>query len=336
NLFIIGKMQFFVHLYRGLVIAFRDTFMARKQCESKRRLDGQVVVITGANTGIGKETAYQMTLRGAKVIIGCRDESRAENAIKDIKQRNPKADIYSLPLDLSSLQSVRQFVTEITKRETKVDILINNAGIAFTPEWATADGFEMAFGTNHLGHYLLTLSLLPLMKQSIGTGRAARVVNVSSCIHALGNIHFENINLRNGAYHPQKAYAQSKLANVLFTRELARRLGSDSGVNSYSLHPGAVQSEGARHMTGVQKFLVNIMLKVMAIDVVKGCQTSLYCALDEGLDNESGFYYDNCQRIDAMVSTATDDKSAQQLWQLSEELVRLEDHLKLSSNTTGN
>ncbi|CAG2102656.1 unnamed protein product, partial [Medioppia subpectinata] len=274
------------------------------RCESKRRLDGQVVVITGANTGIGKETAYQMTLRGAKAIIGCRDESRAENAIKDIKQRNPKADIYSLPLDLSSLQSVRQFVIEITKRETKVDILINNAGIAFTPEWATADGFEMAFGTNHLGHYLLTLSLLPILKSP---GRPARILTVSSGAHVVGSIHFENIHLRNGAYESLKAYAQSKLANVLFTRELARRLGPDSGVHTFFA----------------------IIFNIIAINVIKGCQTTLYCALDEGLDNESGFYYDNCRRVDAMVSTATDDKSAEQLWQLSEELVRLEEHLKL-------
>ncbi|CAG2114649.1 unnamed protein product, partial [Medioppia subpectinata] len=233
-------------------------------------------------------------------------------------------------------QSVRQFVTEITKRETKVDILINNAGITFTPEWATADGFEMAFGTNHLGHYLLTLSLLPLMKQSVGTGRPARVVHVSSGLHKSGKIHVENINLRNGAYEPEKAYAQSKLANVLFTRELARRLGPERGVNTYSLHPGAVQTENVRYMKFVQKFVVTIMMKVVGIDVVKGCQTSLYCALDEGLDNESGFYYDNCRRVDDMVSTATDDNCAKQLWQLSEELVRLEDHLKLHDNTFGN
>ncbi|CAG2180252.1 unnamed protein product, partial [Oppiella nova] len=216
------------------------------------------------------------------------DEKRAENAMNDIKRRNSKADIICHKLDLSSLQSVRQFCEQVVQNETKIDVLINNAGIAFTPEWQTMDGFEMGFGTNHLGHYLLTLLLLPLLRNS----PKARVVNVSSIVHIFGSIHFENINLRNGAYDPHKAYAQSKLANILFTRELAKRLGPDTNINVYALHPGAVRTEGARNMGAVKRFMIHIMLKIIAINVDKGCQTTLYCAVDESLDGESGCYYE--------------------------------------------
>ncbi|CAG2182772.1 unnamed protein product, partial [Oppiella nova] len=114
------------------------------------RLDGRVVIITGANAGIGKETAYQLSLRGAKIIIGCRDELRAENAIKEIVFRNPNANIIHIKLDLSSLQSIRAFVQQIYENETKIDILVNNAGVCLIPESTTEDGFEMTFGTNHL------------------------------------------------------------------------------------------------------------------------------------------------------------------------------------------
>ena len=137
-----------------------------------------------------------------------------------------------------------------------------------------------------LGHFLLTLLLVPLLRNS----SKARVVNVSSIGHMLGKIHFENINLRNGAYTPTKAYAQSKLANVLFTREMARRLGPNSNINTYSLHPGVVNSELSRHVP-FQK-LNNIIMKLLYITVEMGAQTTLYCALEESLDNETGLYYE--------------------------------------------
>ncbi|CAG2173790.1 unnamed protein product [Oppiella nova] len=293
-------------------------------CKSSRRLDGQVVVITGANTGIGKETAYELSLRGAKIIMGCRDERRAQVAIDDIKRRNSKADIICHKLDLSSLQSVRQFCEQVVRNETKIDVLINNAGVAFMDS-QTVDGFEMAFGTNHLGHFLLTLQLLPLIKKA----PKARIINLSSAIHMTGKIHFENINLRNGAYTDNKAYAQSKLANILFTKELAKRLGSDSTINVYAVHPGGIRTELARNVSGVTKFMITVLLKRFLIDVNQGSQTTLHCALDESLDNETGHYYANCLRVDDMFANATDDRSAQQLWQLSADWVKLEDRYKL-------
>ncbi|CAG2176599.1 unnamed protein product [Oppiella nova] len=195
------------------------------------------------------------------------------------------------------------------------------------PQSQTEDGFEMHFGVNHLGHFLLTMHLLPLLKRS----PKARVVNVSSSGHLVGNIDFDNINLRNGAYSSYKAYPQSKLANVLFTRELARRLGTGSNINTYSLHPGGVYTELQRYSFGS---IGHKVMKSLLLSAEQGAQTQIYCAIDENLDNESGHYYADCQRIDSMISTATDDKVAEKLWELSCDLVGLEDHLRIPAVRT--
>ncbi|CAG2105788.1 unnamed protein product, partial [Medioppia subpectinata] len=293
---------------------------------SSKNLNGQVVVVTGANTGIGKETAYQLTLRDAKVYILCRDQKKGKAAVKDIQSLNPKANIKLLSLDLSSLKSVRKCVEELSGLETKVDILINNAGVMACPEWQTEDGFEMQFGTNHLGHFLFTLHLIPLLKKA----PAGRIVNVSSTGHQFGQINLQNINLRNGAYHNFFAYGQSKLANVLFSRELAKRL-RHSNINTYSLNPGAIDTDLQRHVdpsaaTATDKswFRRNFFMTPFM-----GSQTTLYCALDDELADQTGYYYDNCRRVDHMIPEANDDKTAKSLWELSCDLVKLEEHLKI-------
>ncbi|CAG2104906.1 unnamed protein product [Medioppia subpectinata] len=285
---------------------------------SGKNLNGQVVVVTGANTGIGKETAYQLTLRDAKVYILCRDQKKGKAAVKDIQSLNPKANIKLLSLDLSSLTSVRKCVEELSGLETKVDILINNAGVMACPEWQTEDGFEMQFGTNHLGHFLFTLHLIPLLKKA----PAGRIVNVSSTGHQFGEINLQNINLRNGAYHNFFAYGQSKLANVLFSRELAKRL-RHSNINTYSLNPGAIDTDLQRHVdpsaaTATDKswFRRNFFMTPLM-----GSQTTLYCALDDELADQTGYYYDNCRRVDHIIPEANDDKTAKSLWELSCDLV---------------
>ena len=143
-----------INLMMAFVYEYGTNYFGwRRVCKSQRRLDGKVVVITGANTGIGKETALQLSMRGAKVYTGCRSLEKAEVAIKDILVKNPKADITSLKLDLSSLRSARQFADELKAKESVIDILINNASLMACPEWQTEDGFEMQFGTNYLGNY---------------------------------------------------------------------------------------------------------------------------------------------------------------------------------------
>lgn len=206
----------------------------------------------------------------------------------------------ALNLDLSSLKSVRLFAKQVSQTVSAIDILINNAGVMLGPDRLTEDGFEMHFGTNHLGiknsvfwvscfgsklgHFLLTLSLIPLLKKST----KARVVTVSSCGHLWGKIDLGNLNPKNG--DPVEAYNSSKLANVLFTRELAKRLGPASPVTTYCLHPGVIFTDIVRHLPLFK--LIAIILKLILIDVEMGSQTTLYCALEQSLDNESGHYYE--------------------------------------------
>ncbi|CAG2169959.1 unnamed protein product [Oppiella nova] len=327
----------------------------RNKCESTRRLDGQVVVITGANTGIGKETALHLSLRGAKIIIACRDVDKGKEAITEILVKNPNANLNVLKLDLSSLASVREFAKNVSLNESNIDILINNAGLGMCPEWQTKEGYEMVFGTNHLdilinnaglgmcpewqtkegyemvfgtnhlGHFLLTLLLLPLLRKS----PKARVINVSSVAYKMGKIDFENINLRNGVYNGITAYSQSKLANILFSRELSKRLGPNSPVTTYSLHPGPVKTNRSRYMENKSlKAFYDTMTTLLYLRPEMGCQTTLYCALEESLDRETGLYYNNC-REEKLWANGSDDKSAERLWNLSCDLVHLEDHLKI-------
>ena len=254
----------------------------RNLCDSKARLDGKVVVITGANTGIGKETALQLSLRGAKIYIGCRDLTKANQAIEDIKKTNPNADITALALDLTSFKSVRAFGNELKSRESVIDILINNAGVVMYEEAKTGDGFETDIQVNYLSSFLLTLLLLPLLKKST----KARVVNVSSGAYLLSQLQLDNIN-HDGIFNTRTTYGHSKLAQILFTREMARRLGKDSNVKVYALHPGVVETDLGRNSPSKTQ-----QAPMKRITVELGAQTTLFCALDESLDNESGLYYE--------------------------------------------
>ncbi|CAG2175170.1 unnamed protein product [Oppiella nova] len=246
---------------------------------------GQVVVITGANTGIGKVNATLFARLGAKVVMGCRDMAKAHIAAEDIRRLVTDADVEVLKLDLSSLGSVRQFAKECGERVQHISLLVNNAGLMFCPNWRTEDGFEMQFGTNHLGHFLLTLLLMDKLKSA----PKARIINVSSIAHMTGEINFDDIN-SNQSYNKYRAYYQSKLANVLFTRELASRL-TGTQVTAYSLHPGLVDTGLWKYMSGCLK-LLNIMFKsITNIEPELGAQTTHYCALEPSIANESGFYY---------------------------------------------
>jgi NAD(P)-dependent dehydrogenase (short-subunit alcohol dehydrogenase family) len=196
------------------------------------KIDGKVVIITGANSGIGKETAIDLAKRGGKVYIACRDIKRGEDALKEIKEKSGTDNAYFLQLDLASLDSVREFSRKFHELESQLHILVNNAGVMACPKALTKDGFEMQLGTNHLGHFLLTNLLLDLLKAS----SPSRVVVVSSVLHRLGRIKKEDL-MSEKSYWKWQVYGQSKLANILFTNELAKRL-EGSGVTANSLHPG--------------------------------------------------------------------------------------------------
>ncbi|KAK5867424.1 hypothetical protein PBY51_011917 [Eleginops maclovinus] len=288
-------------------------------CRSKASLDGKTVLITGGNTGIGKETAVDLARRGARVILACRDMDRANKAAEEVRNRSGNDQVVVRKLDLASLQSVRQLAEDILASEERLDVLINNAGIMSCPNWKTEDGFEMQFGVNHLGHFLLTNCLLDLLKKSA----PSRIVNVSSLAHERGQIYFDDIHLEK-EYLPWKSYSQSKLANVLFTRELANRL-QGTGVTSYSLHPGVIRTELGRHMwpnMPMWKKVVFTPLMFLIKSPTEGAQTTIYCAVEQSLQNESGLYYSDCAPKTA-APQGLDDEAAKKLWDLSAAMVSL-------------
>ena len=223
-------------------------YMAGDVCYSKASLEDKTVVITGANTGIGLETAVDMAQRGAKVILACRSPEKGKAAVQVVKERSKNEAVVFSQLDLASLQSVRDFATSILNQEPRIDILINNAGVMVPPYTKTEDGFELQFGVNHLAHFLLTNLLLDRLKEA----PAARIVNVSSEAHKQGTINFDDLQLEK-SYSRFGGYSQSKLANILFTRSLAQRL-KDTNVTAYALCPGPTNTGFAQHLNG---FLVS-------------------------------------------------------------------------------
>jgi NAD(P)-dependent dehydrogenase (short-subunit alcohol dehydrogenase family) len=293
------------------------------KCKSKARLNGKTVIITGANTGIGKETALDMARRGARVIMACRDLQKALNAADEIRKKTGNGNVFVEMLDLASMDSIRKFSQKINAQEERIDILINNAGIMMCPKWRTKDGFEMQFGTNHLGHFLLTNLLLDKIKK---TG-ASRIVSVSSLAHERGRMRWDDL-MSDKSYDPQEAYRQSKLANVLFTRELAERL-KGTNVTTYSLHPGVIRTELGRYLSdsfGWKAYLIKFVFAPLSLFVFKnpteGAQTTIHCAVDENITNLSGAYFSDCAPKQ-LLPHAFSDQDAKKLWQISEELTRI-------------
>lgn len=286
--------------------------------KKKNQIPGKVVVITGANTGIGKETAVELAARGAKVYMACRSVERGEAARKEVIERSGSQNVYLRQLDLGSLKSIRKFAQDFIADETRLDILINNAGIMACPQNLTEDGFESQLGTNHLGHFLLTTLLLDLIKRSA----PARIIVLSSLAHLYGKVNKSDLMFKD-KYDPWTVYCQSKLANVLFANELARRLKND-GVTVNSVHPGAINTELSRSLEDSYGKLARPYNKFIAPAFLKtpkqGAQTTLTVALDPDLEKVTGKYFDN-SRPAKMNPLAADEELAKWLWVESEKLV---------------
>lgn len=287
------------------------------RCLNAVRLDNKVVVITGANTGIGKETARELSRRGAEVVMACRDLQKAEEAAKEISaETNNK--VTTLKLDLASLSSVRTAAQQLIAQQPKIHILINNAGVMVCPQWKTEDGFEMQLGVNHLGHFLWTLLLLPTIRNSA----PARIINLSSVAHEGGQINFDDI-MMDKNYDATRAYCRSKLANILFTKSLDKQLAG-TGVTTYAVHPGVVQTELGRHLNESTNRVIHDSFHFFGRFFFKtaemGAQTSIHCATDESVTEQSGSYFSDCA-VKVPNSKAEDMEVAEHLWNISEQLV---------------
>ncbi|KAF7997158.1 hypothetical protein HCN44_005435 [Aphidius gifuensis] len=281
---------------------------------------GKIVIITGANTGIGKEVARDLAQREAKVIMACRDLFKCETTRKEIVLETKNKYVYCRKCDLASQSSIREFVNTFKKEHKKLDILINNAGIMRCPKSVTEDGIEMQFGVNHIGHFLLTNLLLDTIKLSA----PSKIINVSSVAHTRGKINIDDLNsVKN--YDSGDAYSQSKLANILFTKELSKRL-KDYQVTVNAVHPGLVDTEIARHMPFFNSLIGSILIRPLFWLFIKtpkqGAQTILHAALDPSLNNISGVYLSNF-KITEESEAARDEVVAAWLWKTSEKWTKL-------------
>ena len=270
-------------------------------------LSGRTFLITGANTGIGYATATDLANRGGRVHLACRSAQKGQAAVAAIVAATGNEAVTFLPLDLGDLASVRECARQFLARGEPLHVLINNGGMAGS-RGITADGFELAFGVNHLGHFALTTALLDCLAASA----PARVVSVSSDAHYQAKgIDFEAVRRRTASVTGLPEYAVSKLSNVLFTEELARRLDG-RGVTAYALHPGVVASDIWRRVP----WPVRPLLKLRMITPQQGARTSLYCATSPEVAQVSGRFYDKCAERPA--SPVATPELAGALWERSE------------------
>ena len=296
-------------------------------------LSGRTALVTGGYSGLGQETARAMAAKGAHVILSGRDATKLSAAADAIAEETG-ARIDTLICDLASLDSVRKAAAEANERFDKIDLLINNAGVMACDQATTADGFEMQFGTNHVGHFLLTNLLMPLVEK----GDRPRIVNLSSRGHHIAPVDLEDPNFENRPYEKWQSYGQSKTANILFAVGLEERL-SGKGIHAYSLHPGGMMTNLSRHMS--QQDMTDLMDRIRKNaeergeqpepfkTIPQGAATTCWVATAEELEGTGGLYCENCHVADednestggGVRSYAVDRDNANRLWELSEELV---------------
>ncbi len=282
-------------------------------------MQGKVVVVTGSNVGIGFETVVGLAAQEATTVLACRNQAKAEAAAREVTRRTWNDDVHVVPLDLADLASVRKAAEEIRTRWDRLDVLVNNAGGTWSARQETAQGFEYTFGVNHLGHFSLTNLLLPRLR----AGVPSRIINLTSVGHhaARRGMRFEDLQSKKH-YEAMEAYCRSKLANVLFTRQLAARLdaGGDA-VTVNAAHPGPVRSsfgmDGDLH--GFMGFGMRLV-RPFEISPKRGAKTSLYLATSPDVAGKTGQYWVR-SKPGHMSRQARDDEAATRLWDESEQLL---------------
>jgi NAD(P)-dependent dehydrogenase (short-subunit alcohol dehydrogenase family) len=293
-------------------------------------LTGKRALVTGGSGGLGAETARAFASKGAHVIVTARDLAKAEAAVKGIREStgNPAVELEELELD--SLASIRAFAKRFLARDEPLQILVNNAGVMACPLAKTSDDFELQFGTNHLGHFLMTGLIAPALLH----GEPTRIVSVSSRGHHQSPVVFDDIGFEQRPYDKWEAYGQSKTANILFAVELERRLGA-RGVHANAIHPGVIMTDLSRHMEADDFTLLRERAAARGVEmtlksVEAGAATSVYAATAPELEGRGGLYLEDCHvaeidddenAADGVRSYALDPEAAKRLWSISEEMV---------------
>lgn len=291
-------------------------------------LAGVTIFITGANSGLGQESARALAARGAHVVMAGRDQAKLDDAAEAIRAEQPEAKLDTITVDLGSLENIRAATSRARQRFEKIDVLINNAGVMATPFEHTDDGFERQFGTNHLGHFALTAELMPLIEAGVHN----RIVNLSSRGHHMAPVSFDDPHFQHRAYDPWLSYGQSKTANILFTVGLEARYAV-MGIHAYAVHPGGIQTNLGRHMT--EEMRAALMARVTASDagfawktIPQGAATQCWAATAPELEGTGGVYCEDCHVAEVddessqggVRSYALNPSYADQLWKLSEDL----------------
>ncbi len=299
---------------------------------AEKELAGKVAIVTGGYSGIGIETTKALATKGVRVIVPVRSKEKAEENLKEIE-----GDIEIALLDLSDLSSVSAFADQVLSGVAKLDFLINNAGIMACPETRVGPGWEAQFGVNHMGHFVLTKRLLPLLKSTEG----ARVVSLTSTGHKISDVRWDDIQFETGEYEKWQAYGQSKTANALFANALSRRL-KDSGGLAFSVHPGGIFTPLQRHLPKEEMVMLGWinedgspteLAKQGFKSPEQGCSTTLWAATTELLEGLPGVYCEDCNiaaptdnsnpmgRYFGVDPHGCDDESAERLWEISEKLL---------------
>ncbi len=281
----------------------------------KDNMKDKICLVTGATNGIGKATAQSLAQLGATVIIVGRDAQKTTRVVEEIRSTSGNLRVGSMLADLSSEQEVRRLADEFKSKYSRLHVLLNNAGGFFMQRQLSVDGIEMTFALNHLAGFLLTNLLLDTIKASA----PARIINVSSNAHTSGKIEFDN--LQGEREYGPRAYDNSKLANILFTMELARRL-EGTGVTVNALHPGFTATGFAKNNGRVMSALISIFAPLVARSPAKGAQTSIYLASSPAVENITGKYFYDSHVIPA-APQATDRVVARKLWDVSAKMVHL-------------
>ncbi|WP_296720824.1 oxidoreductase [Erythrobacter sp.] len=291
-------------------------------------LSGQTVFITGANSGLGQEAARAMAARGAHVVMAGRDQGKLDEAVAAIRGEHPDAQLDTIVCDLGNLESIRAATSRARQRFDKIDILINNAGVMASPLMHTADGFELQFGTNHLGHFALTGELMPLIER----GTTKRIVNLSSRAHHMAPTNLDDPNFEQRDYNPWVSYGNAKTANVLFTVELERRYALRD-IHAYAVHPGGINTNLSRHLD--EEMTAALIERVKKSDdnfafktIPQGAATTCWAATAPELEGKGGVYCEDCHVAEVddessaggVRSYALDPDSARRLWAISEDM----------------